>query len=75
MKQNQFVRAFQADEELRLPERYDYSNLPSVSSECKQLLNTVQPTTIGQARRIQGMTPAALFELYRLIQRKEMPNS
>ena len=75
VKQNQFVRAFQADEELRLPERYDYSNLPSVSSECKQLLNTVQPRTIGQARRIQGMTPAALFELYRLIQRKEMPNS
>ena len=71
VKQNQFVRAFQADEELKLPQGYDYSKLPSVSSECKQLLNTVQPTTIGQARRIQGMTPAALFELYRLIQRKD----
>lgn len=66
-KQNQYVRAFQADENLFLPQDYDYSNISSLSSECKILLNTVKPTTIGQARRIQGMTPAALFELYRIM--------
>lgn len=68
-KQNQYIKAFQADENLLLPIDYDYSKIPSLSSECITLLNTVKPTTIGQARRIQGVTPAALFELYRLMNR------
>ncbi|KAG0668370.1 Mitochondrial Translation Optimization [Maudiozyma exigua] len=66
-KQNQYIKAFQADENLLLPLEYDYSRISSLSSECTTLLNTVKPTTIGQARRIQGVTPAALFELYRLM--------
>lgn len=66
-KQNQYIRAFQADENLLLPKQFDYNNIQSLSSECKTLLNAVKPSTIGQARRIQGITPAALFELYRLI--------
>ncbi|KAK5781324.1 tRNA modification protein MTO1 PWA37_004759 [Arxiozyma heterogenica] len=66
VKQNQFVRAFHADEMITLPPDFDYSSIPSVSTECKMLLNTVKPTTIGQARRIQGMTPAAIFELYKI---------
>ena len=76
-KQNQYIKAFQADENLLLPVDYDYSKIPSLSSECITLLNTVKPTTIGQARRIQGVTPAALFELYRLMNRlrKEKKNS
>ena len=66
-KQNQYVKAFQADENLALPQDYDYSSISSLSSECKTLLNTVRPATIGQARRIQGVTPAAVFELYRIL--------
>ncbi|CCF60347.1 hypothetical protein KAFR_0J02830 [Kazachstania africana CBS 2517] len=70
-KQNQLVRAFKADEELLLPQDYDYNDMSSLSSECKLLLNQVKPITIGQARRIQGVTPAALFELYRLIHHRK----
>lgn len=66
VKQNQFVKAFQTDEMMLLPIDFDYTNIPSISLECKMLLNTVKPTTIGQARRIQGMTPAAIFELYKI---------
>ncbi|CUS24217.1 LAQU0S14e02828g1_1 [Lachancea quebecensis] len=66
-KQNQFIKAFQADEEMLLPQNFDYAALSSLSSECKTILNLVQPSTIGQARRIQGITPASLFELYKLV--------
>lgn len=69
-KQNQYVRAFQADEHIMLPQNFDYSTLPSLSSECKMLLNVIQPETIGQARRIQGITAASLFELYRMAKSK-----
>lgn len=65
-KQKQYVRAFQADEGIKLPQNFDYTSLPSLSSECKILLNKIRPDTIGQARRIQGVTAAALFELYKL---------
>ncbi|SCU82918.1 LAFA_0D00782g1_1 [Lachancea sp. 'fantastica'] len=70
-KQDQYIKAFQADEGMLLPQGFDYSNMPSLSSECKSILNLVQPSTIGQARRIQGITPASLFELYKLARFKQ----
>ena len=73
VKQNHFVKAFQADENMLLPQDYDYSQLPTLSTECKLLLNRVQPLTIGQARRIQGITAAALFELYRVARKPTPP--
>ncbi|SSD59996.1 related to Mitochondrial translation optimization protein 1 [Saccharomycodes ludwigii] len=66
-KQAQYIKAFQADESMLLPKDYDYNQLPSISSECKSLLNKIKPVTIGQARRIQGITPASIFELYRIV--------
>lgn len=62
-----FVQAFQADENLLLPPNYDYSQILGLSTEVTEILNEVQPSTIGQARRIQGVTAAGCFELYRLI--------
>ncbi|AOA63230.1 Mitochondrial translation optimization protein 1 [Komagataella phaffii CBS 7435] len=62
-----YIKAFQSDENLLLPTGFDYRDVPALSSEVVNLLNTIQPETIGQARRIQGVTPAAFFELYRLI--------
>lgn len=70
-RQNQYVKAFQADEHMLLPQNYDYSQLQSLSTECKALLNAIQPETIGQARRIQGITAVSLFELYRLVKTKQ----
>lgn len=70
-RQNQFVKAFQADENLLLPLNFDYRTVPSLSSECRTILNAVQPSTIGQARRIQGMTPASIFELYKLVRSQQ----
>ncbi|KAH3671811.1 hypothetical protein WICMUC_004529 [Wickerhamomyces mucosus] len=70
-KQKDFVKAFQSDENLLLPFKFDYSTLASMSSESKDILNRVQPETIGQARRIQGITPASVFELYRLVKTRQ----
>lgn len=65
-KEKEYIRAFRSDERLPLPTDFDYSTVPSLSSEVVELLNEVKPETIGQARRIQGVTPAAIFELYRV---------
>jgi tRNA uridine 5-carboxymethylaminomethyl modification enzyme len=54
------VAAYRRDESLALAEDLDYVALPGLSHEVRQKLQTVKPRTIGQAGRIDGMTPAAL---------------
>lgn len=70
-KQRDFIKAFQSDESLLLPLKFDYTTLASLSNESRDILNKVQPETIGQARRIQGVTPASVFELYRLVKARQ----
>lgn len=65
-KEKEYIKAFKADEMMKLPIDFNYNNISSLSNEVITLLNKVKPETIGQARRIQGMTPAAVFELYRI---------
>jgi len=65
-KERAYIKAFRSDEKLPLPIDFDYSSISSLSSEVIELLNEVKPETIGQARRIQGVTPVAIFELYRV---------
>ncbi len=47
------------EENLRIPERFDFSSLFGLSKECLEKLVRVRPRTLGQASRISGMTPAA----------------
>jgi tRNA uridine 5-carboxymethylaminomethyl modification enzyme len=49
-----------AHESLALPEDLDYRTVRGLSSEVQQKLNQHRPETIGQARRISGITPAAI---------------
>ncbi|GMG22212.1 unnamed protein product [Ambrosiozyma monospora] len=70
-KENAYIRAFKADESLTLPLNFNYKNAPTLSTEVVNLLNEVKPETIGQARRIQGVTPAAIFELYRISKQQQ----
>ena len=53
------IAAYRRDESLSLPDSIDYSELPGLSNEVKQKLQAVRPRTVGQAGRIDGMTPAA----------------
>ena len=50
----------QANEETRLPADIDYTKIGGLSAEIRQKLIRHRPETIGQASRIQGMTPAAV---------------
>jgi tRNA uridine 5-carboxymethylaminomethyl modification enzyme len=54
------VAAFRRDEALLLPEALDYVNLPGLSNEVKARLAEARPRSLGQAARLEGITPAAL---------------
>src|SRR5215813_13517515 len=54
------IAAYRRDESLELPDGLDYSQLCGLSNEVRQKLNATRPRTIGQAARIDGITPAAL---------------
>jgi tRNA uridine 5-carboxymethylaminomethyl modification enzyme len=57
------VAALRKDEALRIPLELDFSSLPGLSTEVRQKLMRLRPTTLAQAARIDGMTPAALLLL------------
>jgi tRNA uridine 5-carboxymethylaminomethyl modification enzyme len=57
------VEAFRRDEALSLPESLDYSTIGGLSNEVRERLNLVRPRTLGQAARMEGMTPGALTAL------------
>ncbi len=64
------IAAYRRDESLSVPDDVDYSELPGLSNEVRQKLDTVRPHTIGQAGRIDGMTPAALMLLVAHLKRR-----
>jgi len=54
------VESYRRDENLILPDDIDYAVLPGLSNEVRHKLQTHRPRTVGQAGRIDGITPAAL---------------
>jgi tRNA uridine 5-carboxymethylaminomethyl modification enzyme len=64
------IAAFRRDEGLELPAEIDYAGLGGLSNEIKQKLEAVRPRTVGQAGRIDGMTPVALSLLLAHIRRR-----
>ena len=59
-RQESDIAAFRRDESLTIPERLDYQEIHGLSTECRLKLCAIRPTTLGQASRIDGITPAAL---------------
>ena len=50
-------------EKVRIPDSFDYRSVHGLSNELKDKLSAVRPATMGQASRIEGMTPAAMTAL------------
>ena len=62
-KQNADIIAFRKDENLLIPENIDYSKMSGLSNEVKSKFKIIKPKTMGQALRIDGITPAAVYIL------------
>jgi tRNA uridine 5-carboxymethylaminomethyl modification enzyme len=59
-RQEADILAFRRDEGLTLPDDLDYAAVRGLSTEARQKLSRIRPATLGQAARIDGITPAAL---------------
>lgn len=62
--------AFRRDENLRLPPELDYGAVGGLSNEVREKLIAVRPLTLGQAARIEGVTPGALTALLAHVRRR-----
>jgi tRNA uridine 5-carboxymethylaminomethyl modification enzyme len=68
-RQEADIRAFRQDEGLPLPPDLDFADIGGVSNEVREKLIRMRPATIGQAARIEGMTPGALTALLGYVRR------
>ncbi|WOJ91133.1 tRNA uridine-5-carboxymethylaminomethyl(34) synthesis enzyme MnmG [Methylocapsa polymorpha] len=59
-RQGRDIEAFRRDEALEIPQGLDYGLLSGLSNEIRGRLELIRPRTMGQAGRIEGMTPAAM---------------
>jgi tRNA uridine 5-carboxymethylaminomethyl modification enzyme len=62
-RQEADIVAFRKEEDMRLPADLDYRSVGGLSNEAKEKLSTVRPATLGQAARIEGLTPGAMTAL------------
>jgi len=68
-RQDADVEAFRRDEALTLPSELDYARVGGLSNEVREKLIAVRPATLGQAARIEGVTPGALTALLAHVRR------
>ncbi|WP_440908850.1 tRNA uridine-5-carboxymethylaminomethyl(34) synthesis enzyme MnmG [Candidatus Pelagibacter sp.] len=71
-KQNADILAFKRDENLSIPDNIDYDLLSGLSNEVKSKFKNIKPKTLGQALRIDGVTPAAAYILLSHVKRKSI---
>ena len=72
VKQKADILAFKRDESLVIPKNIDYDCLCGLSNEVKSKFKEIKPKTMGQALRIDGITPAAVYILLSFIKRKSL---
>ncbi len=71
-KQNADIIAFKKDENLIIPDNIDYDQFSGLSNEVKAKFKEIRPKTMGQALRIDGITPAAVYILLSHVKRKSI---
>ncbi len=68
-RQSHDIAAFKKDESISIPTDINYENFSGLSNEIKSKLKLVKPKTLGQALRIDGVTPAAAIILLAFIKK------
>ena len=71
-RQSADIEAFRRDEGLVIPLDLDFSGISGLSNEMQAKLSQVRPTTLGQASRIDGVTPAAITLLLATIRKRSL---
>ncbi|MBR9827066.1 MAG: tRNA uridine-5-carboxymethylaminomethyl(34) synthesis enzyme MnmG [Oceanospirillales bacterium] len=74
-RQKSEIEQMRRQENTRLPENFDYSQISGLSNELKLKLDQQRPETLAQASRIQGMTPAALSLLLVYLKKRQLNQS
>ena len=74
-KQKADILAFKRDENLIIPEKVNYDSLSGLSNEVKAKFKQIKPKTMGQALRIDGITPAAVYILLSHVKRKSIKHT
>ncbi len=68
-RQQADIEVFQKDDKLKIREDTDYSKIGGLSREMVQKLSKINPSTIGEASRIPGVTPAAITAILGYVKR------
>ena len=71
-KQKADILAFKRDENLTIPDDVDYDGFSGLSNEVRAKFKEIKPKTFGQALRIDGITPAAVYILLSHVKRKSI---
>lgn len=70
-RQERDVAALKRDEAIKIPDDFDYAALSGLSGELTRKLTDIRPETLGQASRIEGVTPAALTLILGILRREQ----
>ncbi len=70
-RQSEEIARQKQAEDLKIPAQLDYAKVPSLSLEVRQKFTAVRPTTVGEASRIPGITPAAISLLLIYLKKKQ----
>ena len=70
-RQENDIKSFKKDELISIPNNINYDSLSGLSNEIKSKLKTINPSTLGQALRIDGVTPAAAIIILSYIKRSK----
>ncbi|BGO99314.1 Mitochondrial translation optimization protein 1 [Rhodotorula toruloides] len=70
IRQMHEISLFLRDENLAIDESVDYDTMPGMSSEVRYRLKMARPATLGQAKRLEGVTPASLASLMKYVRNR-----
>ena len=70
-RQSHDIESFKKDESITIPKNINYDSLSGLSNEIKSKLKKIKPNTLGQALRIDGVTPAAAIIILSHIKRSK----
>ncbi|MGB5165266.1 MAG: tRNA uridine-5-carboxymethylaminomethyl(34) synthesis enzyme MnmG [Woeseiaceae bacterium] len=74
-RQQREIEKHAKQESLRLPEDIDYASVSGLSNEARQRLQQTRPVTLGQASRLEGMTPSAVSLLLIHLKKRQLAKS